>query len=80
MKDDTKQDRIVRIVGLAADSEDGHIRITQGDNFNVYSGSEKTHGEMQETCLKINEMLSEKGRKLEDLSREEFIELVSSIE
>ena len=80
MKDDAKQDRIVRIVGLAADGDDGHIRITRGNNFNVYLGSERTHDEMQGVCLKINEKLSERGCKLEDLSRDEFIELVSSIE
>ena len=80
MKDDAKQDRIVRIVGLAADGEDGHIRITRGNNFNVYLGSERTHDEMQGVCLKINEKLGERGCKLEDLSRDEFIELVSSIE
>lgn len=80
MKDNAKRDRIVRIVGLGDDGTDGHIRVTKGDNFKVYLGSEKSHEEMQDACLKINRKLSEDGRKLEDLSREEFIELVSTIE
>jgi hypothetical protein len=77
---DEKKERIVRILGLGLDNEDGHVRITKGENFEVYMGSEETHERMQETCIKINEKLGSKGKRLEDLSRKEFIDLVSEIE
>ncbi|HBA82626.1 MAG TPA: hypothetical protein DCZ95_00900 [Verrucomicrobia bacterium] len=74
------KERIVRILGLGLDHDDGHVRITRGDNFEVYLGSESTHERMQEACMKINEKLDQKGKRLEDLSRQEFIDLVSEIE
>ena len=70
-------ERIVRILGLGLDNEDRHVRITRGKNFDIYFGSEPTHEQMQEACIKINEKLDRRGRRLEDLSREEFIDLVS---
>ncbi len=80
MTKDRKDERITRIIGLGSDNEDGHLRITRGDNFDVYLGSERTHEQMQEACMKINKRLSERGRKLEDLTRDEFIKLLSEIE
>ena len=75
-----KQERIVRILGLGLDNEDGHVRITRGENFEVFMGSEGTHERMQDACIKINEKLDKKGKRLEDLSRKEFLDLVSEID
>ena len=75
-----KPDRIVRILGLGLDNQDGHVRITRGENFDVWMGSEGTHERMQETCIKINEKLGQKGKRLEELSHSEFLDLVSDIE
>jgi hypothetical protein len=77
---DEKNDRIVGILGLGFDNEDRHIRITRGKNFAIYLGSETTHEKMQEACIKINEKLDRRGRRLEDLSRDEFIDLVTDLE
>jgi hypothetical protein len=74
------EQRIVRILGLGLDNEDRHVRVTKGKNFEIYFGSESTHEHMQEACIKINEKLDRRGRRLEDLSREEFIDLVSDVE
>ena len=71
--------RIVRILGLGLDNEDGHIRITKGKNFDILLGSESSHEHMQETCIKVNEKLDAQGRKLEDLSTDEFYSLISDI-
>ncbi len=43
-----------RILGVGLDNEDGHTRLTRGDNFTLYGGSEETHGRMQETAVKVN--------------------------
>jgi hypothetical protein len=64
------------MLGLGLDNEDGHTRLTRGDNFVLYGGSYETHAKMQETALKINEQLEKRGQKLEDLSSREFREVL----
>jgi len=72
------EDKIKRamMLGLGLDSRDGHKRITRGDNFLLAGGSEETHAAMTETAIKVNEKLAKKGKQLEDISREEFADLV----
>ena len=77
---DDKAQRITRIVGLGADSGDGHLRITRGENFDVYLGSELSHEQMQQACMDINKHLKKQGRRLEDLSRDEFMALLAEIQ
>ena len=72
--------KIARMLGLGFDNDDGHVRITQGSHFNVVDGSEATHARMLEICVKINDKLDRLGKRLEDLSPEEFIDLVSDFE
>ena len=79
MKDNTVKPRVVRILGLGLDNDDGHIRITNGKNFNILLGSEQSHERMQETCIKVNEKLDARGKRLEDLSPDEFVDLISDI-
>ena len=79
MKDNADKPRVVRVLGLGLDNDDGHIRITNGKNFNILLGSEQSHERMQETCIKMNEKLEACGRKLEDLSPDEFVDLISDI-
>lgn len=40
------------------------------------SGSEETHEKMTETAVKFNEKLSKRGKRLGELSREEFTDLI----
>ncbi len=68
------------ILGLAFDHEDGHVRTTQGENFSVYLGSEATHEQLRNACLRIKERLRGMGRKLEDLTREEFVAMVAALD
>jgi hypothetical protein len=60
------------MLGLAFDAQDGQTRITKGDNFVLYGGSQETHGVMQETAVKINEQLDQRGKRLEDVSLREL--------
>jgi hypothetical protein len=60
------------LLGLGLDNDDGHTRLTRGENFVLAGGSYETHAQMQETAIKINEQLDMRGQKLEDLSPEEF--------
>ncbi len=71
-----KQVAKARILGVGLDNEDGHTRLTRGDNFVLYGGSQETHGRMQETAVKINEQLGRLGKRLEDCSPREFIDIL----
>ncbi len=68
-----------RLIGIGLDNQDRHLRITQGDKFSVYFGSESTHEKMQEFCIKFTEKLDRKGKDLAKLSRREFQDLASGL-
>jgi len=63
------------ILGLGLDHADGHVRVTQGENFHLVGGSRDTHEQMQEQAVKFNEKLIGKGKTLENVSRDEFLDL-----
>jgi hypothetical protein len=66
------------MLGVGLDS-DGHKRVTTGENFALVGGSEQTHEEMTEKAIKINEKLAAKGKKLEDVSRQEFDDIAHDV-
>lgn len=66
------------MVGLGLDS-DGHTRVTKGENFVLAGGTQETHEVMTETAVKINEKLRERGKKLGEVSRQEFDDIASSV-
>lgn len=67
------------LLGLGLDAKDGHLRVTQGENFHLVGGSEETHGVMQEKALKLNEHLKKRGRTLDTVSSAEFTDLADKI-
>lgn len=73
----TQQTKAV-LLGVGLDS-DGHKRITTGDNFALVGGSQDTHEQMTEKAIKINEKLKQKGKQLEEVSREEFDDIAHSV-
>lgn len=66
------------LLGLGLDNDDGHVRVTRGDNFYLRGGSEETHGCMQEQCIRFNEKLDVAGKRLEDLEKNEFIDMAAA--
>ena len=73
-----KSRRKAVLLGVGLDS-DGHKRVTTGPNFALIGGSKETHEEMTEKAVKINEKLKAKGKALEEVGREEFDEIASSV-
>jgi len=63
------------LLGLGFDSKDGHRRITLGENFRLYGGSKQTHQMMQEKCVKFNERLKKRGKSLDELGVDEFLDI-----
>jgi hypothetical protein len=69
--------RFAALLGLAFDAQDGHKRITRGNNFFLAGGSEETHGLMRETILKVNEQLDARGIELADVSPDELRDMLN---
>ena len=67
------------LLGLAFDNDDGHTRLTRGENFVLLGGSNETHGIMQETAVKINERLDRRGKRLEDVSVKELCDICRDV-
>ena len=77
-KPPAKRKKSALLLGVGLDS-DGHKRITTGPNFALLGGSQETHEVMTEKAIKINEKLAAKGKRLEEVSGEEFDEIAHSI-
>ncbi len=73
-----KARRKAMLLGVGLDS-DGHKRVTTGPNFALVGGSAETHEAMTEKVIKINEKLAKKGKTLEQVEREEFDDIASSV-
>jgi hypothetical protein len=71
---------MARILGLGLDPGDGHLRRTLGEGFEVYQGSEASHDEMRSLCQKIIDRIETQGKRLQDLSQEEFASLLRELE
>ena len=69
----------VRVLGLLAvglDGSDGHHRTTRTEDFLIVGGSEETHERMQETAIRFEEALEQRGKTLEDADVREVIDLL----
>lgn len=66
------------MLGIGLDS-DGHQRVTTGPNFALVGGTEQTHEQMTEKAIKINEKLADRGKRLEDVSHEEFDDIAQAV-
>jgi hypothetical protein len=68
--------KLVGLVGLGLDNEDGHRRITRGEEFVLVGGSAETHERMQDVAIHVTESLQNKGKHLRDASVEEVADLI----
>ena len=73
-----KKKRKAVMLGVGLDS-DGHKRLTTGPNFALVGGTEETHEVMTEKAVKINEKLKARGKRLEDVSHEEFDDIAQEV-
>lgn len=74
MKNQTR--RTAHLLGVGLDNQDGHKRITQGENFSLVGGSAETHERMTETTLKALETLKERGRTIHEVEPKELAEII----
>ena len=67
------------LLGIGLDGEDGHTRVTVGENFRLFGGSKDTHAEMQEKAIKLNEHLKKRGKTLDTVERRELEDIAHEI-
>ncbi|HTX64826.1 MAG TPA: hypothetical protein VMD31_03580 [Opitutaceae bacterium] len=71
-----KKAGIQALLGFGLDNADGHKRITTGEKFAIFGGSEETHERMTETVLKTFEELKQRGKPLEAVEPKELREII----
>jgi hypothetical protein len=64
------------LLGLGLDNQDGHKRVTIGEQFAILGGSAETHETMTETVVKTFEELKHRGKDLREVDREELAEIL----
>ncbi|MFO7958448.1 MAG: hypothetical protein R6X33_15275 [Candidatus Brocadiia bacterium] len=79
MSEEEKPLNIQGLLGVGLDNDDGHTRITRGENFYLCGGSEETHERMVETTLKFNEKVERRGKPLEKINARELKEITSEL-
>jgi hypothetical protein len=70
-----KEPQVVGFLGVGLDGADGHRRLTRSEHFLLVGGSAETHERMQDTAVRFTEGLQKRGRRLQDASVEEILEL-----
>ena len=63
------------LIGVGLDSHDGHIRITSGQDFRLFGGSEETHSDMQEKIIRLTEAAEKKGMDIKTMPEEALLDL-----
>jgi hypothetical protein len=71
-----KKPEVVGFVGVGLDNQDGHRRITQSEHFFLVGGSEETHERMQDTAIRFNEVLKDRGKTLKETEPREALEIL----
>lgn len=65
------------LLGVGMDCDDGEVRVTSAENFVLLGGSHDTHECMQDRCIKFNEILGARGKRIEELERQELIDVAA---
>lgn len=68
--------RVLGLLGIGLDAEDGHRRITKTEEFLLVGGSSETHERMQETAIKFQEGLEKRGKTLAEAEVQEVVDLL----
>ena len=68
--------QLVGFLGVGLDNKDEHHRLTQSEHFILVGGSETTHERMQDTALRFDEALRNKGKTLQETSPGEALDLL----
>ena len=62
------------MLGVGLDNEDGHSRVTRGEDYVLMGGSEQTHERMQDDVERFRHSLDRMGTDLQRATRDEMAE------
>jgi len=71
-----RERHILGFLGVGLDNQDGHQRLTRGEDFLLLGGSAETHERMQDTAIRFGEALKLQGKTLRETSPEEALDLL----
>ena len=69
----------MRIIGFGLDNQDGHQRVTRADAYALFSGSERSHEEMQTLCARLEAALAARGLTLEQANPAQLERMIRDI-
>ena len=72
--------QVAGFLGVGLDNQDGHRRVTETEDFLLVGGSAETHERMQDTAIRFGEKLRNRGKRLEDTTPEETLEIFSFLD
>jgi hypothetical protein len=78
--DPKQKKQVLGFLGVGLDNQDGHQRLTTNEGFLLVGGSEETHEKLQDVSIRFNESLKQRGKRLQDASVEEVIDLLHEAE
>lgn len=78
-RNQSQHPKVAGLLGIGLDGNDGQTRVTRGKNFVLWGGSQETHSIMQETAVKVNERLDQKGKRMEDVSVNELRDIIHDV-
>ncbi|MEO7414503.1 MAG: hypothetical protein ABIZ81_14215 [Opitutaceae bacterium] len=68
------------LLGIGLDNEDGHKRVTTGEQFAILGGSAETHEKMTETVVKTFEELKSRGKRIHEVEHHELADIIKKSE
>lgn len=71
--------KVIRLFGVGFDTDDNHVRITQGERFDVIMGSSESHEYICRLIRSIEEEMEKRALCLDQLSPGEFTRLVETL-
>jgi hypothetical protein len=69
---DRQEEKNSFLLGIGFDNSDGHVRLTNGDDFHLVGGSEQTHQKMQDKVMELTEDMAKKGKAIKDIGPDDF--------
>ena len=70
---------VMGLVGVGFAATDGHPRLTKGDDFVLFGGSEATHAQLQDLTIRLTERLKLKGKRIAGADMREIRDIVQDL-
>ena len=75
-REDGGKKEVLGFLGVGLDNQDEHKRVTRSEHFLIVGGSAETHERMQDTAIRFDDKLKQKGKTLRDTEPEEVLDIL----